>query len=174
LHIACGVVAAVSVVGLTAFPETSSAEPVGPGAIVVNEIASGAYVELRNVTQSTVDMSGFNLWLCGANEVVGRARLAVGHHLNPGGFYLFASSSFTGAAADQVYAGALPSGGVMLLDASYGWVDGVAVVADSPCGAGIPAPACPLSATGRDAESTNTRDNSRDFACQMSTPSEPN
>lgn len=137
---------------------------------MVNELAAGKYVELRNVSSSTVDISGFNLWLCDAHAVAGHLRLAVGRELDPGEFYVLAASSFTGGAADQVYPGALPRGGAMLLDPGYGWLDGVAVVAQSPCGLGDPAPDCPDGATARDPDSTDTGDNARDFACRTMSP----
>lgn len=146
----------------------------GSGSVVVNEIAAGTYVELRNVSESTVDVGGFNLWLCGATDVTGTARVAFGQRLDPDGFYLLASSSFTGAPADQTYSGSLPSGGAVLLDPEYGWADGVAVVADSPCGEGDPAPVCPQAATARDTISTDTNRNGSDFSCRLRSPGEPN
>lgn len=152
-----------------------SATPVAnTGSIVVNEIAAGAYVELRNVSPSTVDIGGFNLWLCDAGDVVSHLRLAIGRQLHPGGFYVLASSSFTGGVADQTYSGVLPRGGAVLLDPGYGWVDGVSVDRRSPCGTGDPAPACPFAGTARDLDSTNTGNNAADFSCRTMSPGEPN
>jgi hypothetical protein len=164
----------LSVLALGLWPTPAVATSGGSEAIVVNEVAAGKYVELRNVSRSTVDISAYNLWLCDNNAVVSHQRLAVGRELDPGAFYVLAASSFTGGPVDQTYRGALPRGGAMLLDPGYGWVDGVAVVANSPCGLGNPAPACPGEATARDADSTNTGDNARDFTCRTMSPGEPN
>jgi hypothetical protein len=115
--------------------------------VVVNEFTPGGYVKPRNATPSTVDISGF---------------------------HLVASTSFTGAPADQTYGGTMPDGGAVLLDRDYRWTDGAAVTPDSPCGKGTPAPACPLAATARDALSTDTGDNVADFACRDRSPGVPN
>lgn len=76
--------------------------------VVVNEFVPGGYVELRNTTPSTVDIGGHVLWLCGPDGVSTEVRVSLGMTLSPGDFYLVASSSFTGAAADQTYRGTLP------------------------------------------------------------------
>lgn len=168
---------ALPLLALVLWPTPGLAAAVGPrgsGAIVVNELAAGRYVELRNVAQSTMDISGYNLWLCDADGVVSHQRLAVGQALEPGGFYVFAAASFSGGPVDQTYRGTFPRGGAMLLDPGYGWVDGVAVVPDSPCGVGDPAPACPGEATARDASSTSSGDNARDFTCRTMSPGAPN
>lgn len=142
--------------------------------VVVNEFAPGGYVELRNTTPSTVDISGYHLLLCGRNGPPAELRVGLGQELAPGGFYLVASTSFTGAPADQTYGGTVPEGGAVLLDRDYRWADGAAVTPDSPCGEGTPAPACPLAATARDTLSTDTGDNVADFACRDRSPGAPN
>lgn len=164
----------VALLALGPAPGLAAADQGAAAAIVVNEMVAGTYVELRNVSQSTVDISAYNLWLCDTNAVVGHLRLAVGRQLDPGEFYVVASSSFTGGSVDQLYLGMLPRGGAMLLDPSYDWVDGVADVPNSPCGQGNPAPACPGRAIARDLDSTNTGDNARDFACRTMSPGAPN
>lgn len=146
----------------------------GAGGVVVNEFAPGAYVELHNGSMSTVDIGGFNLWLCGPDEVTTEVRVSLGRSLSPGEFYVLASSSFTGGPVDQTYREVLPGGGVVLLDPDYAWADGTAVVADSPCGEGQPAPECPKTSTARDAGSTDTGSNVTDFACRVRSPGEPN
>ena len=70
-------------------------------------------------------------------------RISLDARLAGGDFYLIAAPAFTGDAADQVYSGALPRGGAALHDPDLGWVDGMAVVAGSPCGEGDPAPRVP-------------------------------
>ncbi len=142
--------------------------------VVVNEFAPGVYVELRNTSSSTVDIGGYHLWLCGPDGLATELRVGLGQTLDPGGFYLVASSSFTGTPADQTYRGPLPGGGAVLLDWDYHWTDGTAVVADSPCGEGTPAPLCPQAATARDVRSTDTGDNVADFTCRDRSPDEPN
>jgi hypothetical protein len=146
----------------------------GSGAVVVNEFAPGAYVELRNNSLSTVDIGGFNLGLCGPDGVTAEVRVSLGRALAPGDFYVIASSSFTGAPADQTHWDVLPGGGAVLLDPDHAWGDGTAVVADSPCGEGVPAPTCPQASTARNAVSTDTGSNIADFACRIRSPGEPN
>ena len=152
----------------------SPVEVAAGSGVVVNEFAPGGYVELHNTTTSTVDIGGYHLVLCGQDGPPTDLRVGLGQALAPGGFYLVASMSFTGAPADQTYGGALPDGGAVLLDREYRWADGTAVTPDSPCGEGTPAPACPLAATARDALSTDTGDNVADFACRARSPGEPN
>jgi hypothetical protein len=146
----------------------------GSGVVVVNEVVAGAYVELRNNSRATMDISGFELRLCGPSVVVAELRLSLGQTLSPGEFYVVASSSFTGAPADQTYWDVLPGGGVLLLDPDHEWVDGVAVAAHSPCGEGTPAPACGQASTARDAVSADTGSNAADFTCRARSPGEPN
>lgn len=146
----------------------------GPGVVVVNEFVPGAYVELRNASKSTVDITGFGLWLCDAGSAATEVRVAFGQTLSPSGFYVVASSSFTGSPVDQVYWDVLPSGGAMLLDPDHGWADGVAVGAGSPCGEGPPAPECGQAATARDAGSVDSGSNAADFACRTRSLGEPN
>jgi len=146
----------------------------GSGGVVVNELAPGAYVELRNNSLSTVDIGGFTLWLCGFEDVTTEVRVSLGRTLSPGEFYVVASSSYTGAPADQIYRGVLPVSGAALLDAEHVWADGVTVTAHSPCGEGPPAPACPQASTARDAASTDTGSNAADFACRTRSPRESN
>jgi hypothetical protein len=169
------IVVAACLFVVDALPATRTGAPpeeavAGSGVVVVNEFAAGAYVELRNTSRSTVDISGFNLWLCGSGVVATELRMSLGQTLSPGDFYIVASSSFTGAPADQIYWGVLPSGGAMLLDPDYGWVDGIAVATRSPCGEGRPAPACGQASTARDAMGTDTGDNATDFACRARSP----
>lgn len=142
--------------------------------VVVNEFVPGWYVELRNTTASTVDVGGHLLWLCEPDGTRAEVRVSLGVALAPGEFHLVASSSFTGAAADQVYRGTLPGGGAVLLDPDHAWVDGTAVVAGSPCGEGVPAPTCPEAATARDAVGTDTGSNAEDFSCRHRSPDGPN
>jgi hypothetical protein len=146
-----------------------------PGPVVVNELAADRYIELRNVSESTVDIGGFELWLCDTGGGVrGTLRIAVGPALAAGETYVIAAAEFTGAPADQTYAGRFPRGGAALLDLDHGWVDGVAVVADSPCGEADPAPECPHASTARDPASTDTGRNATDFSCRRCSPGEPN
>lgn len=142
--------------------------------VVVNEFTPGSYVELRNTSLSTVDIGGHYLWLCAPDGALTELRVSMGRSLAPGEFHLVASSSFTGAPADQTYQGVLPGGGAVLLDPDHVWADGTAVVADSPCGEGAPAPPCPQAATARDVRSTDTGDNVTDFSCRNRSPGEPN
>jgi hypothetical protein len=146
----------------------------GSGAVVVNEFASGAYVELRNNAPSVVDISGFSLWLCELDGVATEVRVSLGRALSPGEFYVLASASYTGAPADQTYRGVLPGGGATLLDPDHAWVDGAAVVAHSPCGEGPPAPVCPQASVARDAAGADTGSNAADFACRTRSPGEQN
>lgn len=146
----------------------------GSGAVVVNEFAAGAYVELRNDTPSVVDIGGFTLWLCGFDDVTTEVRVNLGRLLSPGELYVVASSSYTGAPADQTYRGVLPGGGAALLDPDHAWVDGAAVVAHSPCGEGPPAPVCPPASVARDAAGEDTGSNAADFACRTRSPGEQN
>jgi hypothetical protein len=146
----------------------------GPGVVVVNEFVPGAYVELHNTSKSTVDVSGFGLWLCDAGSAATEVRIAFGQTLSPGGFYVVASSSFTGAPVDQIYWDVLPGDGAMLLDPDHGWADGVAVAAGSPCGEEAPAPECGQGSTARDAVSADSGSNAADFACRARSPGEPN
>jgi hypothetical protein len=164
-----------SVAGSGELPGKVAAGSGDAGGVVVNEFVPGTYVELHNSSASTVDIGGFRLWLCGSDGVATEGRVALGRLLFPGDFYVVASSSFTGGApVDQTYQGVLPDGGAVLLDPDYVWVDGAAVVADSPCGEGAPAPVCPQASTARDAASTNTGSNAVDFACRPRSPGEPN
>lgn len=183
MHIGTAPVATALAVTLLATPAPnqsgsgSGRSPDGVAAgsgVVVNEFAPGGYVELHNATSSTVDIGGYHLLLCGDDGPPTELRVGLGQELAPGGFYLVASTSFTGAPADQTYRGALPTGGAVLLDREYRWADGTAVTPDSPCGEGAPAPACPLTATARDALSTDTGDNVADFACRDRSPGAPN
>jgi hypothetical protein len=148
--------------------------PAAGPSVVVNEFADGAYVELLNVSRSTVDIGGFELWLCGAHGLSGEVRIALDRPLFSGDFYVVASSSFTGGTADQIVAGALAGTGVVLRDHEHGWVDGVAVVAESPCGEGDPAPACRNASTARDPAGTDTGRNDADFSCRWRSPGGPN
>lgn len=165
---------AMSVAGSGAPLAVVAAGSGAAGDVVVNEFAPGTYVELRNVSESTVDISGFNLWLCGPNDVTTTVRVGLGQRLDAGGFYVVASSSFTGAPVDQTHTGVLPGGGAVLLDPDFAWADGTAVVADSPCGEGAPAPACSRGSTARDVVSTDTGSNVADFSCRTRSPGEPN
>jgi hypothetical protein len=163
-----------SVAGSGELPGGMAAGSGAAAGVVVTEFVPGLYVELHNSSKSTVDIGGFKLWLCGRDGVTSEARVAFGRPLSPGDFYVVASSSFTGGApVDQIYQGVLPDGGAVLLDPDYVWVDGAAVVADSPCGEGAPAPTCPLASTARDAASTDTGRNAVDFACRPRSPGEP-
>ncbi len=162
-----------SVVGFGALPVPVPAAA-GPGVVVVNEFVPGAYVELRNVSGSTVDISGFGLWLCGSGAPEVEVRIGLGKALSPSDFYVVASSSFTGAPADQVYWDVLPGEGAVLIDPDQAWVDGVAVAAHSPCGEGVPAPTCGSASTARDAVSTDTGNNSADLVCRSRSPGERN
>jgi hypothetical protein len=157
---------AASAIGSGGSPEEAAT---GPG-VVVNEFVPGTYVELHNNSPSTVDISGFTLWLCGPDAVADEVRLGMGRTLASGDFYVVASSSFTGAPADQIYRGVLPGSGAVLLDPDDAWTDGAAVVANSPCGEGAPAPVCAQAATARDAYSTDTGSNAADFACRTRSP----
>lgn len=142
--------------------------------IVVNEFAAGKFIELRNVSDSTVDIGGFKLWLCGPNGLIGDPRIALGAVLEPGDFWVFASSSYTGGTVHQSYNGVFPTGGAALLDLALTWVDGVATVAGSRCGEGSRAPQCPGWATARDSASTDTDSNAVDFRCRVPSPAEVN
>jgi hypothetical protein len=146
----------------------------GAGVVVVNEIAAGSYIELHNVSMSTVDIGGFELWLCDPSELTGAVRIALDQRLSGGEFYLIGTSSFTGATVDQVYAGVFPGGGVVLRNPEQDWADGVAVVAESPCGEGAPAPACQGRSTARDAVSTDSGRNAADFSCRWRSPRQRN
>jgi hypothetical protein len=146
----------------------------GHDAVVVNEFAAGRYVELRNVSMSTVDIGGFKLYLCDRYGVTGEVRIALDAQLPGGDFYLVAAPTFTGDAADQVYSGVLPRGGAALHDPDLGWVDGTAVVAGSPCGEGDPAPDCRSGSVARDADSVDTGRNAADFTCRPLSPRAPN
>jgi hypothetical protein len=141
---------------------------------VINELLGGTYVEIRNVSASTTHIGGHHLWMCDAAGVAGTFRIGLGAQLPPGGYYLFASASFTGGNADQMTMDVLPTDGAMLLDRSYRWLDGVATVPNSPCGNGGSAPHCSGPATARDAASRNTGDNAFDFSCRPPTPGLPN
>jgi hypothetical protein len=187
LHIGTTVVAATAFVVAAGAPlAPPSPVPSGSGSgrppeevaagsgVVVNEFVPGGYVELRNTTPSTVDIGGYVLWLCGPDDVRSEVRVSLGMAVAPGEFYLVASSSFTGAAADQIYRGTLPGGGAVLLDPDHAWADGTAVVAGSPCGEGPPAPTCPDAATARDAAGTDTGSNVADFSCRYRSPGAPN
>lgn len=142
--------------------------------VVVNEFAAGKFIELRNISDSPVDIGGFKLWLCGPNGVIADPRMALGAVLEPGDFWVFASSSYTGGTVHQSYNGVFPTGGAALIDLDYAWVDGVATVAGSPCGEGGRAPQCPLASTARDSASTDTDSNAVDFACRGRSPGEVN
>ncbi|GAB1510577.1 hypothetical protein [Actinophytocola sp. KF-1] len=186
MTIGTATVATALVVASSALFATPVPVPSGPGSgrsparvaagsgVVVNEFAPGVYVELRNTSSSTVDIGGYHLWLCGPDGLATELRVGLGRPLDAGAFYLVASSSYTGAPADQTYRGPLPGGGAVLLDRDFTWTDGTAVVADSPCGEGTPAPACPLAATARDVRSTDTGDNVADFSCRDRSPGETN
>ncbi|HEV2782640.1 MAG TPA: hypothetical protein VGX25_24885 [Actinophytocola sp.] len=172
-HVGVWTFVCVLVVGAAPAPSPGPV-PTGAGSVVINEIAVGSFVELHNVSMSTVDIGRFELRLCGAAGVTDTIHLSVGQALAAGDFYLLASSSFTGSGADQGYAGVLPSGGVALYHLERGWADGAALIADSPCGEGDPAAACPGASTARDAVGTDTGRNAADFSCQRMSPREPN
>jgi hypothetical protein len=143
-------------------------------AVVVNELAVGRYVELHNISSSTVDIGGLDMWLCGSGDVTGAVRLPFGRQLAGDGYYVIAGSGFTGGTADQTYGGVLPGGGAALLDPAGYVSDGVATTANSPCGEDDPAPACPTAAIARDPAGTDTGRNAADFSCRCPSPGGPN
>jgi hypothetical protein len=143
--------------------------------VVVNEFAANRFVELHNTSSSIVDIGGREVWLCGSGGVLGTVRVPFGRQFAGDGYYVIAAAGFTGGLADQTYGGVLPGGGAALLGSEGdALADGVAVIANSPCGRGDPAPACPYAATARDSFSTDTGRNAADFSCRTVSPGEPN
>jgi predicted extracellular nuclease len=184
-------------VARTPTASTGSADPVDPdptdpgdllSPVVVDEIATRGpaggndeFVELRNVSDAPVDISGWQMQGCNATGAVG-TRATVGEHvLAPGDHYLFAHSGFTGEVTpDATYGtGITDTGGARILDTTGTVVDGVGFSsADTNlCTQGAPAPS-PLTSSvdaqalahTRDAAGTNTGDNATDFSRAARTP----
>jgi predicted extracellular nuclease len=174
-------------------PDPTDPDPTDPGdllsPVVVNEIATrgpgGAadeFVELRNVSDAPVDISGWQMQGCNSTGAVGTRATVDQHVMAPGDHYLLAhSTGFTGEATpDATYGvGITDTGGARILDATGTIVDGVGFSsADTNlCTRGEPVPS-PLTsgvdaqalAHTRDAAGTNTGDNATDFVRAARTP----
>lgn len=139
--------------------------------------ASGAgdeFVEIRNVSTSPVDVSGWRLQACAATSgnPSNRATVPASTVLAPGMSWLFAHTGYAGSvAADQTYgAGIADGGGARILDADGTMVDGVASdsLPANQCregtGLSFPTSSQDVSFHRVDDAVTDTDDNLADFA----------
>ncbi|QSB14632.1 lamin tail domain-containing protein [Natronosporangium hydrolyticum] len=155
--------------------------PTPTGEVLISELrlrgpggANDEFVELRNTGTGSADISGWRLQGCAATSgaATNRATIPAGTVLPPGGYYLIARDThYTGAAtADLTFSAAIADeGGVRLVTASGGYVDGVgsAAPASSECreGAGLTFPTgdADVSFHRDGAGSVDTDDNAADF-----------
>jgi hypothetical protein len=155
--------------------------------VVVSELrfrgpagASDEFVELVNGGPVAVDVSGWRLQGCSATTGTASARVTIpaGTTLAPGRHLLFANvNGFSGAvAADLTYAtGIADGGGVRILAADGGYVDGAAssATATSDCreGAGLTLPTTDSTTSlERKGGTQDTGDNAADFEATESDP----
>lgn len=143
----------------------------GPGGV------SDEFVELRNISNMPVDVSGYRLQGCAASSgnPTNRATVPPATVLQPGQYFLFAGPNYSGATAgDAGYnSGISDQGGARIVDSAGNFVDGVgsASGAEDQCregsGLDIPAAARPdnnYSFERRDNDARDTNDNAADFA----------
>ncbi|GLZ81938.1 hypothetical protein Afil01_67450 [Actinorhabdospora filicis] len=154
----------------------SEAAPAGPGG------ATDEYLELRNPTASTADVSGWRLAVCsapGLTTVI--ATLPPGTSLAPGARRLLAGPGFRprrayagGQMPDLRYGADVSTrGGWLLTDASGVIVDGLGLGPGLDCTEGEPAPACAWAsgeADERDGLGPDSDRNAVDFRCARATP----
>ncbi|WP_426247540.1 lamin tail domain-containing protein [Nocardioides sp. LHG3406-4] len=162
-----------------AIPVAAAAAP--SSSVVINELhtntrtgANDSFVELRNIANAPVDVSGWLLQGCNAtgNTGANRAVLPAATILDPGEHFLLANSGYALATVpDEPFApGLTPDGGVVLKDASAVTVDAVGYVSlDCVEGAPAPRPTDGALSVSRDAAGTDTDDNAADFT--VGTPS---
>lgn len=146
------------------------------------------FVELRNVSASPLDLSGWQVEQCDGATGSPRATLPNGTVVPAGGHYLLTNAGTPGRPTDGAYSGAVPgdqtytaglsdTAGVQLRDAAGALVDRVGLAAANDCTEAAPAPAKtgfparndPFAAS-RDAAGTDTGDNAADFTLQLATP----
>ncbi|MEU5691873.1 lamin tail domain-containing protein [Actinosynnema sp. NPDC020468] len=125
---------------------------------------STGYVELRNISSTSVDLSGWTVRGCAGATTVDLAELPAGAVLPGSERFLVAGADFAGPAA-RITVPALVGDGLVLVDRRRARVDAVATTPSSPCSerrAAAPCGALPLS---RDPDGADTDDNSQDFHC---------
>lgn len=129
-------------------------------AIVINELAvrTDSFVELRNVSDQPVDISGYRLRPCRQESVAGVA-VPAGTVLGPDELWLF------------TWGGQIANGGVDVYNAAGRIVDAAGAEAGQGCWEGAPLAAGPSADSwSRDAEGTDTDDNANDFTLGPRTP----
>lgn len=180
----------------------AEAQPMVSSSVVVNEVSTRGvngpldeFIELRNASTRTVDLSGYTLRIYNAsNNVVDTIQLPAGMVLqpkgNPGQFVVLTGQNFSGTISDQTNTlpiflngaeGIPTNGGVAIHNQVGSKLDGVAFSA-SAVAAKEGQPALPetvvteqLSASNaRDIVSTDTDNNRVDFSLHQRTPGEIN
>ncbi|WP_104477628.1 lamin tail domain-containing protein [Actinokineospora auranticolor] len=143
---------------------------VGPGAIPVKlhgtrPAGPAGYADLHNTSSRELDLSGWTVQSCAGRQITDLAVLPDSTRLEPGAHYVIAGLDFGGTA--DLYVGEVAGDGYRLLAADGSVVDRVAVSPQSPCREAEHAPDCGGWALSRDATSTDTDNNRRDFACAL-------
>jgi len=156
--------------------------------VVVSELKTNtrpgdtdSYVELRNVAEGAVDVSGWRIEGCNGSRNTGlRATIDDGTVLDPREHYLLGAAAYDfDVPPDQSLGTSLtPDGGVIVLDAAGTRIDSVGHTTEAGCAEGTPAPqpATPDDTTAasqavtRDADGTDTDDNAADFTLTEPSP----
>lgn len=160
-------------------PQASSGPDLGP--VRINELRTNTgsrtkdgFLELRNVSDGPVDVSGWRFVGCSATQQTGeRATIPAGTSLDPGEHYLFTNTNFAGdIEGDRSYdTGLATDGGARLFDAQGRLIDGVGHTANQPCTETAPVAVPPADqSVTRDAQGADTNDNSADFTAAEPTP----
>ncbi|WP_026317022.1 lamin tail domain-containing protein [Actinokineospora enzanensis] len=133
-------------------------------------LATGAtgYLELRNTSTAEIDLSGWSVESCVGRTTTTVAKLPAGTSLGPDERLAIAGIYAMPEDPAQISVPAVDGDGYRLLTSRGVLADRVSTVAGSPCREAEAALAC---ATGlvltRDARSTDTDDNRRDFGCEL-------
>jgi len=178
-------------------PEPTPSVPPVSTTVVVNEAqtrgttgVADEFVELRNISSTAVDVSGWRVQQCdgGAGVTSPRASVRPGTVLPAGASYLLTNAGTAGRPTDGAYSGLVPgdqtygtglsdTAGIRLVDAGGTVVDQVGFGTSNSCTEATPAPAKtgvparndPFAAS-RNGDGRDTGDNGADFALQPATP----
>ncbi|WP_245572660.1 lamin tail domain-containing protein [Actinokineospora enzanensis] len=125
------------------------------------------YVELHNASAIEVDLSGWSLKVCVGRSAVTVARLPAGLSLGPDERLAVAGIDAEPPDPVRISVPAIDGDGYRLFDRRGVLVDRVSTAAGSPCREAEAARPCmPGLVLTRDAGSTDTDDNRRDFSCE--------
>lgn len=143
--------------------------------VVINEFAnrSGGFVELRNVSEQPVDISGYRIRPCRQDSVAGLA-IPAGTVLGPDELWLIGPGNVPGfPVPDQVGGGQWANGGIDFYDATNRVMDAIGSEPGQGCWEGAPViRGGAADSWSRDDEGTDTDDNADDFTSGPPSPGE--